>query len=142
VAVLPKPTSAPVTAREIFTRLGISSPTPAQRASLWRSLARLAKRGRATRFDHPRTLPGWGYLWRAAKRIIEEPLSSDEVFKARKLLEWDQKKLAGRARVSQPTISRLECGFRLSEKFEAAVRDALKKAVVEFNRRNRARLRR
>ena len=131
MAVLPKPRGAPVTAREIFTRLGISSPTRVQRASLSQSLARLAKPGLAP----PRRLSGNGYLWRRAKFTVEKHVSADQVLKARKLLDWDQNDLATRACVSQPTISRLERGFRLSDKFAAAVRHAFEAAGVEFKRR-------
>jgi DNA-binding XRE family transcriptional regulator len=135
MAVLPKPRGAPVTAREIFTRLGISSPTRVQRASLSQSLARLAKTGLATRVEPPRRLSGNGYLWRRAKFTVEKHVSADQVLKARKLLDWDQNDLATRACVSQPTISRLERGFRLSDKFAAAVRHAFEAAGVEFKRR-------
>src|SRR5471032_1744995 len=88
MAVLPKPRGAPVTPREIFTRLGISNPTLVQRASLSQSLARLAKRGLATRVEPPRRLSGNGYLWRRAKFTVEKHVSADHVLKARKLLDW------------------------------------------------------
>jgi DNA-binding MarR family transcriptional regulator len=51
---------------EIFKRLGVASPTASQRASLSRSLKRLADNGLAQRYYPHLCLPGNGDLWTKA----------------------------------------------------------------------------
>jgi hypothetical protein len=50
-------------AREIFTRLGVTAPTPAMRVTLSRALARLADKGLIEAWCPQRCRQGNGYLW-------------------------------------------------------------------------------
>jgi transcriptional regulator with XRE-family HTH domain len=64
--VLPTRNRRPIPSSIVFERLGVQRPTRAQRASLSRSLARLAERGSAQRWSPDAYLCGGGYLWSRA----------------------------------------------------------------------------
>jgi transcriptional regulator with XRE-family HTH domain len=63
---LPARDGDPIPTSAVFERLGIQQPTNVQRASMSRSLARLAERGFAQRWTPDAFRPGMGYLWSRA----------------------------------------------------------------------------
>jgi predicted transcriptional regulator len=66
LAALPQHNEKPIPAEEIFKRLGMERPTLSQRASLSRSLARLAEEGIVTRHQTKVARQGHGYLYSKA----------------------------------------------------------------------------
>lgn len=62
LAVLPNRSEEAIPPQEILRRLGIERPTPSQRASLSRSLSRLAARGLVVRFRQ--NIESRNYNWR------------------------------------------------------------------------------
>ncbi len=67
LGVLPSPGENPIPSSEIFWRLGVTKPTPAQRSSLSRSLARLCATGSAKTYYTEIARPGRGYLYARAR---------------------------------------------------------------------------
>jgi hypothetical protein len=63
LAALPPRNEKPIPPSELFKRLGVNLPTPSQRASLSRSLARLTKSGDVLCYETEVYRQGKGFLY-------------------------------------------------------------------------------
>jgi DNA-binding transcriptional regulator YiaG len=136
---LPGRDALPIPVAVIFERLGIHQPLHVHRASVSRSLARLAARGLAQRLNPEICRQGKGFLWRRGREVEEEEMTftAEHIKTARRLLGWSQVALAVRAGVGINQLRNFESGLTVPQVSTlTALRNALDAAGVEFIAKN------
>ena len=114
---LPAEPDQPIAVAEIFKRLGVARPSASQRASLSRSLARLAHRGVVVRYYPQRCTQGNGYLWGKLERSTRNSraqkvreMTGEECREARQRMNWTRHELSTAADVPLWFIAAFEDG--------------------------------